>query len=86
MLLAARDARGFVFGLDETAFIASRLHQHAVIRSFEIISEAVSKISEATQAMLRNVPWREIAGMGRQLIRSCADLALVTSASRGRLL
>jgi uncharacterized protein with HEPN domain len=33
MLLAARDARSFVEGLDEEAFRASRLHQNAVIRS-----------------------------------------------------
>jgi uncharacterized protein with HEPN domain len=33
MLIAARDARDFAAGLDETAFLASRLHQNAVIRS-----------------------------------------------------
>ncbi len=32
MLLAARDARDFVEGLDEGAFVASRLHQNASIR------------------------------------------------------
>jgi uncharacterized protein with HEPN domain len=36
MLLAARDARGFIGGLDQAAFIASRLHQNAVIRSLEV--------------------------------------------------
>jgi hypothetical protein len=33
MLLAARDAQGFVEGLDEAAFLASPLHQNATIRS-----------------------------------------------------
>ena len=32
MLLAARDAQRFVHGLDEAAFLESRLHQNAVIR------------------------------------------------------
>jgi len=33
MLLAARDARSFLSGLTEEAFMTSRLHQNAVIRS-----------------------------------------------------
>ena len=37
-LLAARDAKSFVAGLSEAAFVASRLHQNAVIRSLEIIA------------------------------------------------
>jgi uncharacterized protein with HEPN domain len=40
MLTAARDARSFLVGLDEAAFMASRLHQNAVIRSVEVIGEA----------------------------------------------
>ena len=32
MLLAAEDAQGFVAGMDEAAFLASALHQSAVIR------------------------------------------------------
>jgi len=45
MLLAARDAKSFVAGLSEAAFVASRLHQNAVIRSLEIIGEAAGKVS-----------------------------------------
>jgi uncharacterized protein with HEPN domain len=48
MLLAARDAAGFVAELDESAFLASRLHQNAVIRSLEIIGEAAGRVSAAT--------------------------------------
>jgi uncharacterized protein with HEPN domain len=35
MLLAARDAQGFIEGLDKARFLASRLHQNATIRSLE---------------------------------------------------
>jgi uncharacterized protein with HEPN domain len=49
MLLAARDARSFLEGLDEAAFMASRLHQNAVIRSLEVIGEAAGKVSGTTQ-------------------------------------
>jgi len=44
MLLAARDARGFLTGLDEPAFLASRLHQNAVSRSLEVIGEAAGRV------------------------------------------
>lgn len=47
MLQAARDARSFVSGLDEAAFMASRLHQNAVVRSLEVIGEAAGKVSPA---------------------------------------
>ncbi len=42
MLLAARDAHGFVEGLNEAAFLASRLHQNAAIRSLEVLGEAAA--------------------------------------------
>ena len=45
MLLAAQDAQAFVKGLDEAAFLASRLHQNACIRSLEVIGEAAGKVS-----------------------------------------
>lgn len=45
MLLAAREARGFIAGLDAAAFQTSRLHQNAVIRSLEVIGEAAGKVS-----------------------------------------
>lgn len=74
MLLAARDARGFVASLDQAAFLASRLHQYAVIRALEIIGEAAGKISTPTQAMLVNVPWREITGMRHRLVHGYAEV------------
>lgn len=43
MWLAALDARSFLEGLDRAAFLASRLHQNAVIRSLEVIGEAAGK-------------------------------------------
>ena len=76
MLLAARDARPFVSGLDEAAFRASRLHQNAVIRSLEIIGEAAGKVSPATQAARPEIPWREITGMRHRLIHGYAEVRL----------
>ena len=76
MLLAALDARTFIDGLDETAFLASRLHQNAAIRSLEIIGEAAGKVSAATQTAHPEIPWREITGMRHRLIHGYGDVRL----------
>jgi uncharacterized protein with HEPN domain len=76
MLLAAEDARAFVEGLNESAFLASRLHQNATIRSLEIIGEAAGKVSGATQAAHPEIPWREITGMRHRLVHGYGDVRL----------
>jgi uncharacterized protein with HEPN domain len=76
MLIAARDARAFTEGLDETAFVVSRLHQNAVIRSLEIIGEAAGKVSPAFRETQSAIPWREITGMRHRLIHGYAEVRL----------
>jgi uncharacterized protein with HEPN domain len=76
MLLASRDAQSFVEGLDEAAFLASRLHQNAAIRSLEVLGEAAGKVSAATQAAHPEIPWREITGMRHRLIHGYGDVRL----------
>ncbi|HLM10836.1 MAG TPA: HepT-like ribonuclease domain-containing protein [Reyranella sp.] len=68
MLLAARDARSFIKDLNEAAFLASRLHQNAVIRSLEVLGEAASKISADTKGRYLDIPWWEIVAMRHHLI------------------
>jgi uncharacterized protein with HEPN domain len=60
------------------AFLADRLLQDAVIRNFEIIGEAASRLSPA----IRNrpgVPWRKIIAFRNRLIHAywSVDLPLV---------
>ncbi len=76
MPLAARDAQGFVAGLDGPAFMVSRLHQNAVIRSLEVIGEAAGKVSSPTRAALPEIPWREITAMRHRLIHGYGDVRL----------
>src|SRR5947209_2297880 len=76
MLLAARDAQEFVAELDEAAFLASRLHQNAAIRSLEVLGEAAGKISAATQSAHPEISWREITGMRHRLIHGYAEMRL----------
>jgi uncharacterized protein with HEPN domain len=87
MLLAARDAQGFVEGLDEAAFLASRLHQNAAIRSLEVLGEAAGKVSPRIRAAHPEIPWREITGMRHRLIHAYGEvrLDLVWMALRDRL-
>jgi uncharacterized protein with HEPN domain len=76
MLLAARDAQAFVEGLDESAFLASPLHQNATIRSLEVIGEAAGKVSVATRTTHPQIPWRDITGMRHRLIHGYAEVRL----------
>ena len=76
MLLAARDAQGFIEGLDEAAFLASRLHQNATIRSLEVIGEAAGKVSAAIKAAHPEIPWRDITGMRHRLIHGYGEVRL----------
>jgi uncharacterized protein with HEPN domain len=76
MLLAARDAVGFVAGLDEAAFTASRLHQNAVIRALEVLGEAANRVSSGFRATHPDVPWRQATAMRHRLIHGYADVRL----------
>jgi len=83
MLIAAKDAQGFVAGIDEVAFLASRLHQNAVIRSLEVIGEAAGKVSPAFRAAQPDIPWREIIGMRHRLIHGYDEVRLDVRLARG---
>jgi uncharacterized protein with HEPN domain len=87
MLLAARDAQGFIQGLEEAAFRNSRLHQNAAIRSLEVIGEAAGKVSAATKTAHPEIPWRSITAMRHRLIHgySEVDLHRVWMVLRNRL-
>lgn len=76
MLLAARDAQAFVAGLDEPAFLASRLHQAAVIRTPGVLGEAACRVSRPTCASLPELPWREMTGLRHRLIHGYAEVRL----------
>jgi uncharacterized protein with HEPN domain len=76
MFLAAVDALAFTEGLDEAAFVKSRLHQNAVIRSLEVIGEAAGKVSPTFRNTYPQIPWREITGMRHRLIHGYGEVRL----------
>jgi uncharacterized protein with HEPN domain len=76
MKLAAEDAVRFVDDLDEAAFLASDLHQSAVIRKLEVIGEAAGKVSPGFRAAHPEVAWREITGLRHRLVHGYGDVRL----------
>jgi uncharacterized protein with HEPN domain len=76
MSLAAADALAFTENLDQAAFIKTRLHQNAVIRSLEVIGEAAGKVSPAYREAHPQIPWREITGMRHRLIHGYGEVRL----------
>jgi uncharacterized protein with HEPN domain len=76
MALAAEDALGFVADLDEFGFLASNLHQSAVIRKLEVIGEAAGRVSQSFRAAHSEIPWREMTGLRHRLIHGYGDVRL----------
>lgn len=76
MKLAALDAQSFVAGLNEADFLASRLHQSAVIRALEVLGEAAGRVSRESCAALPHLPWREMTGLRHRLIHGYAEVRL----------
>lgn len=52
----------------QSAFLASRLIQDAVIRNLEVIGEATKNLSQDLRAANPSITWRQIAGMRDVLI------------------
>ncbi|MGF1571081.1 MAG: DUF86 domain-containing protein [Nodosilinea sp.] len=50
------------------AFFQNRMSQDAVIRNFEVMGEAVKRLSEELRGENEDIPWRQIAGFRDILI------------------
>jgi uncharacterized protein with HEPN domain len=74
ILLAARDAVGFVEGMDQEAFLGDRRTQYAVIRCLEVIGEAGKQVSPEARSGLADVPWTQMARTRDLLIHSYAKV------------
>ena len=60
----------------QSAFMADRKTQSAVIRQIEIIGEAVKNLSTDLTAGETTVPWRQIAGTRDRLIHAYFNVDL----------
>ena len=57
-----KDIEEFSKGLDKEKFSKDKLRQNAIIRSLEIIGEAVKNIPDSFRERFPKIPWKKIAG------------------------
>lgn len=79
ILSAAAAAQEYILGLPCDTFLSLREKQDAVIRSLEIIGEAVRRLSDKTKAAMPEIPWEQFRRMRNILIHQYdnVDLDLV---------
>lgn len=58
-----KDIESFSKGLTKSKFQNDKLRQNAIVRSLEIIGEAVKNIPDSLRNKYPNIPWRYIAGL-----------------------
>ena len=58
----------FIKNITKEEFLKNKEKQNAVIRSLEIIGEAVKNIPESTKKRYPSIPWKEIAGTRDKVI------------------
>lgn len=66
---------GFVAGMSYDTFKDDYLHLYAVVRYFEIISEASRRLPDELKARHPPIEWREMAGSGNIYRHDYEDVA-----------
>lgn len=62
ILESIKDIESFSKGLTKEKFTSNKLKQNAIIRSLEIIGEAVKSVPDSFRKKYPDIPWRKIAG------------------------
>lgn len=70
ILLYAREIRAFMVGIDRDAFMFDRKTQYAVIRCFEVMGEAVKRVSNDVRKRHPDIHWSSMAKMRDLLIHA----------------
>jgi|ERR1043166_387854 uncharacterized protein with HEPN domain len=68
ILESISDIESFLEGVQKEQFLASKEKQAAVIRTLEVIGEAVKGLPAEFTQNHPGIPWRDIAGMRDNLI------------------
>ena len=79
ILNSIKDIEDFVCGMSFEQFAFDRKTTNAVIRSLEVIGEAVKKIPQEVKNKYPDIPWKYMAGMRDKLIHEYhgVDLEIV---------
>lgn len=75
MLQRARRIEAFTRG-GRDEFFASELIQDAVLRNFEVIGEAATRISDGLREQHPEIPWRRVIGFRNVLIHGYGRVSL----------
>ncbi|MBU0568137.1 DUF86 domain-containing protein [bacterium] len=65
---AMTNAAAFVEGMKYEDFARDIKTTYAVVRSLEIVGEAVKRIPDSVRSRYPQIPWRDMAGMRNKLI------------------
>ena len=76
MLDSARSIRSYLADVGRESFMANQEKQDAVLRRFEIIGEAASRLSPETQARFPTLPFRSMRGMRNIIAHDYGDVDL----------
>jgi uncharacterized protein with HEPN domain len=66
----------YLKGVSQTAFMENPEKQDAVLRRFEIIGEASSRLAPETQALFPDLPFRQMRGMRNIIAHDYGDVDL----------
>jgi len=74
ILDSALTIRAYIDGVSQEAFMENFEKQDAVLRRFEIIGEAASRLSPETQSLFPNLPFRSMRGMRNIIAHDYGDV------------
>lgn len=74
ILDSALAIRTYLNAVSRESFMADMEKQDAVLRRFEIIGEAASRLSPETQALFPNLPFRSMRGMRNIIAHDYGDV------------
>ncbi|MFA7344607.1 MAG: DUF86 domain-containing protein [Terrimicrobiaceae bacterium] len=76
ILDSALTIRAYLDGVSHEAFMSGMEKQDAVLRRFEIIGEAASRLAPETQERFPNLPFRSMRGMRNIIAHDYGDVDL----------
>ena len=77
ILNAARAAVQYITNRSFDAFVTDPQCQDAVIRRLEVMGEAARRISLATRATMKEIPWEQMIGIRSVMIHDYDDIDLL---------
>jgi uncharacterized protein with HEPN domain len=76
MLVSAREAVQFATGRAQSDLVIDRMFYLAVVKSVEIVGEAVSHVSDETRSQYPQIAWAGIMGMRNILVHAYGSIDL----------